>query len=151
MPQFDVVVLGLGSDGSIASLWPNSKQIAEERSVVMAVEQAPEEPKQRVTLTMKAINAAKRIMLPVVGAHMAELVQRVLEIQALPGAQPAQMLSPQESALWLLDSEAASQLSMSQWGEKKAFPRNQPPQQTSNGTNSELYEASESSAEGASA
>ena len=129
MPVFDLIVLGLGRDGSVASLWPNSKQIAEERSIVVAVDNAPEEPKQRVTMTMKAINAARRIVLPVMGSNRAELVQRVLEVQALPGAQPAQMLSPKESALWQLDSEAGAALTMERWGDKKAFPRNHPPEQ----------------------
>lgn len=98
--------------------------------MVSVVENAPEEPRKRVALTLPTINAARRILLPVTGDSYKEVVQRTLEVQALPGALPAQMVCPESgSALWLLDEAAASSLAVEKWGDKKAFPRNEPPSQ----------------------
>ena len=60
------------------------------------------------------------------GAGKAEIVQRALEVQSLPGAIPAQLVRPENGALsWLLDCEAASQLSVDKWSNTKQFPRSQ--------------------------
>lgn len=60
------------------------------------------------------------------GAGKAEIVQRALEVQSLPGALPAQLVRPTFGSLrWLLDCEAASQLKISNWSNTKDYPRNQ--------------------------
>lgn len=60
------------------------------------------------------------------GAGKAEIVQRALEVQSLPGALPAQLVRPEHGSLrWMLDCEAASQLSIASWNNTKEFPRSQ--------------------------
>lgn len=60
------------------------------------------------------------------GAGKAEIVQRALEVQSLPGALPAQLVRPSNGSLrWMLDCEAASQLEISKWSDTKEFPRSQ--------------------------
>lgn len=58
------------------------------------------------------------------GGGKAEIVQRALEVQSLPGALPAQLVRPIEGKLtWLLDIESAQQLRVGEWQSSKAFPR----------------------------
>ena len=60
------------------------------------------------------------------GSGKAEIVQRALEVQSLPGAIPAQLVRPTDGALsWLLDCEAAAQLSVDTWKNTKDYPRSQ--------------------------
>lgn len=58
------------------------------------------------------------------GAGKAEIVQRVLEVQSLPGALPAQLVRPTNGDVtWLLDVESAQNLKVGQWHSSKEFPR----------------------------
>lgn len=57
----------------------------------------------------------------------ANAVFRALEIQALPGAVPAQLVRPQAGVTWLLDSEAAKGLRPQLWNTPTAFPRSEIP------------------------
>lgn len=58
------------------------------------------------------------------GEGKAEIVQRALEVQALPGALPAQLVRPDEGKLyWLLDAGSAGNLRSGKWEDAKAFPR----------------------------
>ncbi|CAD7704821.1 unnamed protein product [Ostreobium quekettii] len=126
MPRFDMVLLGIGPDGHVASLFPNAPQTGATEGWVLAVTDSPKPPPERITLTMPAINAAREVLVVALGEGKAEAVQRVLEVQALPGALPAQMVRPAEGRLtWVLDSGSARDLSMTEWGNKKAFPRNE--------------------------
>ena len=58
------------------------------------------------------------------GAGKAEVVQRALEVQALPGSLPAQLVRPTAGRLrWLLDVASAEKLSIGKWENSKEFPR----------------------------
>ena len=75
---------------------------------------------------MQVINAAKDIVFCSCGADKAEAVQRCLEIQALPGSLPGQLVRPTEGRLrWLLDVQSAQSLTLDEWEDKKAWPRSQ--------------------------
>ena len=66
----------------------------------------------RLTLTFPVINAARRVVFVVSGAGKAGMVAEVLEGLRLPDAIPAQRVDPHLGELvWLLDEEAASELS----------------------------------------
>ena len=56
------------------------------------------------------------------GQGKAEVVQRALEVQTLPGALPVQMVRP-EKLTWVLDKPAAENLIVNEWTETKKFPR----------------------------
>ena len=67
---------------------------------------------------------ARHVAVVAFGAGKAEIVQRALEVQSLPGALPAQLVRPtQGDVTWLLDVESAQHLKVGQWQSSKDFPR----------------------------
>jgi 6-phosphogluconolactonase len=108
--RFDLVLLGLGSDGHTASLFPGSTALEERERLAVAVEAAYEDrPADRVTLTLSAINSAREVWFLVTGGAKAGIVREVLEERG--GDRPAQLIRPVAGELmWLLDAAAASQL-----------------------------------------
>eukprot|EP00250_Pteridium_aquilinum_P035398 c9329_g1_i1 orf=100-1299(+) len=122
-PRFDLILLGMGPDGHVASLFPNSLALAEKRDWVVAVLQSPKPPPERISMTLPCINAAAHVCFVVVGLSKAEILQRVLERHALPGSLPAQMVRPSNGPLhWFVDKAAAGNLSVDTWGDSKKFP-----------------------------
>lgn len=125
-PVFDLILLGLGPDGHVASLFPNRPEVAETKAWVLPVKNSPKPPPERITMTLPVINSAKEVVFVALGEGKAEVVQRTLEVQALPGALPAQMVRPTAGrARWLLDVASAQKLDIAHWGEPKLFPRSQ--------------------------
>jgi len=123
-PVFDCMLLGTGPDAHIASLFPNSEHLAEKKAWVLPVSVSPKPPPERITMTLPVINAAKLCLFLATGAGKAEIVQRILECQALPGAMPAQLVRPANGkVIWLLDIESSENLRIPQWENSKLFPR----------------------------
>ena len=56
LPIFDAMLLGLGPDGHVASLFPNRSQIAATDSWVLPVENSPKPPPERITMSLPVIN-----------------------------------------------------------------------------------------------
>jgi 6-phosphogluconolactonase len=108
-PAFDILLLGVGPDAHIASLFPDQPALYEEDRAAVAVRGAPKPPPTRITLTLPAIQAAGEVWLVVAGEDKAEAVRL-----ALSGAGhiqvPAAGARGRHRTLWLLDREAASQL-----------------------------------------
>lgn len=125
-PVFDLILLGIGPDGHVASLFPNRPEVSVTKGWVLPVSNSPKPPPERITFTLPAINSAKEIVVVAVGESKAETVQRVMEVQALPGALPAQMVRPSAGGKlkWVLDSLSAQELKLEDWETSKAFPRN---------------------------
>lgn len=110
MVTFDLVLLGLGTDGHTASLFPGS-ELLEEQSRWVAANRADQARGWRVTLTPPAINAARHVTFLVAGAGKATILQQVLSGPRQPGSLPAQIVDPRSgNLLWLLDSAAAALL-----------------------------------------
>jgi 6-phosphogluconolactonase len=109
-PRFDLVLLGLGSDGHTASLFPGSSTLVETEKLAVPVEaHYQDRPAWRVTLTLPAINMARDVLFLVQGDDKAEIVQAVLE--GPEASFPAQGVRPVAGQLtWLLDAPAASLL-----------------------------------------
>jgi 6-phosphogluconolactonase len=107
-PTFDIVMLGVGPDGHVASLFPEMPALYDERPVA-AVRGAPKPPPTRLTLTLTTLRQAREVWFVVAGKEKAAAVQ-----MAMSGAGPFQVpaAGPRglQRTLWLLDSEAASQL-----------------------------------------
>jgi 6-phosphogluconolactonase len=107
-PVFDLVQLGLGSDGHTASLFPGTEALAE-RTRSAAVGLAPTPPRRRLTLTLPVLNRARGVLFLVVGEEKAEIVRRVIEEN--DPRLPASLVRPERLAAWVLDAAAASRLS----------------------------------------
>jgi len=105
--RLDLVLLGMGSDGHVASLFPGSDALGETSRLVRAVV-APVPPPRRITLTLPALAAAAEVAFLVAGADKAERVAEVLG--GLDPALPAARVRPAGGVLWLLDAAAASRL-----------------------------------------
>ena len=113
-PRLDIVLLGLGAEGHIASLFPGSLALDSEK-LVTAVRHAgdPPPPVDRLTMTPAAMNAAREVVFLVAGADKAEAVRATLEGPRDPTRWPAQAIVPHDGrAAWILDREAASGLDL---------------------------------------
>ncbi len=111
VPVFDIVMLGMGDDGHTASIFPHQMALWESNANCVAATH-PLSGQQRVTLTGRAINAARNVVFLVTGANKAE---KVKEIVTLPDEAakkyPAARVQPESGNLyWFMDQKAAQQL-----------------------------------------
>jgi 6-phosphogluconolactonase len=109
VPNFDVHLLGMGPEGHINSLFPDTPAVRETTRMVVAVEDSPKPPPQRITLTLPAIQRSREVWLMVSGAAKADAVAA-----AIGGADPVSIPAAGgvglQTTLWLLDEEAAAKL-----------------------------------------
>ena len=109
LPRFDIVLLGVGPDAHIASLFPEQAGIREKELTVVGVRNSPKPPPLRVSLTLPAINTASEIWMVVAGEDKAGAVGL-----ALAGANPVQVPAAgprgRNETLWLIDENAASRV-----------------------------------------
>ncbi len=107
-PLFDLIFLGIGTDGHTASLFPGQSALNEMKRWVVAVKGGNPDV-NRLTLTFPVINRGRQIVFMISGKEKASVVKTALKgIQ--PGL-PAQLVQPLKGTLtWLLDREAASLL-----------------------------------------
>ncbi len=104
--RFDLVILGIGSDGHTASLFPGHQSLAEQNRWAVPAH-APVDPAWRVTLTLLPINAARHVLFLVTGAEKAEAVRQLDADKSIPAA----LVRPANGTLTvLLDRAAASAL-----------------------------------------
>jgi 6-phosphogluconolactonase len=108
-PNFDVHLLGMGPEGHINSLFPDTPAVRETTRMVVSVEDSPKPPPQRITLTLPAIRRSREVWLMVSGAAKAEAAAAAIG-GANPVSVPAAGAVGLETTLWLLDKEAAAQL-----------------------------------------
>jgi 6-phosphogluconolactonase len=111
-PRFDLVLLGMGDDGHIASLFSGPISPEERKCPVVAVTASyAGRPADRVTLTPRVFNDAREVVFLVKGASKAAAVAAALNPTASPETWPARRIQPVNGRLvWLLDRPAASQL-----------------------------------------
>jgi 6-phosphogluconolactonase len=103
---FDLILLGMGTDGHTVSLFPSNLAMEERRRDVVAV-YVERLASWRVTLTLPVINAAHHVMFLVSGAGKAPALARVHAGEALP----ASLVQPKDGQLsWLVDRHAAAGL-----------------------------------------
>lgn len=105
LPIFDVVLLGMGADGHVASLFPDSSPV-EHGKFVVSEANSPKPPEQRISLSFQALSSAREVWFLVAGSDKAAAVR-----EALGGVRlPASLVSGQELTRWYLDKAAAEKL-----------------------------------------
>jgi 6-phosphogluconolactonase len=108
LPRLDLLLLGMGPEGHVASIVPESPAVDDGRPV-LAVRDCPKPPPTRISLGFAAINAAEEVWLLVSGEAKAPAVAR-----ALAGADPAELpaagVRGTRATRWLLDAAAAGDL-----------------------------------------
>jgi len=105
VPVLDVIVLGVGADGHVASLFPGAPTLnAGEEAVCLGVHNSPKPPPERITLSLAVLRAARRCVLPATGAGKRDAVQGALG-EATPRV-PASLL--RRERLRLIVDDAAS-------------------------------------------
>jgi 6-phosphogluconolactonase len=106
LPRFDLVLLGIGTDGHTASLFPRSEALSETKRMVV-VTTAPTPPKTRLTLTYPLLNNASSVQFLVTGAEKAPVLQRVLEGKcAVVDCPAAGVQAVSGEMIWWLDEAA---------------------------------------------
>jgi len=110
VPQFDLILLGLGADGHTASLFPESEALKEQSRLVCANWVKPLDS-FRITFTYPVLNAAAEVMFVVAGEAKAEALGHVLRGDPTGKTYPAQAVHPVSGRLlWMVDEAAASRL-----------------------------------------
>ncbi|MEV0679473.1 6-phosphogluconolactonase [Actinosynnema sp. NPDC050436] len=109
VPAFDVLLLGVGEEGHVASIFPDSPAVHEGARTVVAVRDCPKPPPTRVSLTLPAIRRAREVWLMTTGEAKADAVAAALA-GASPTDLPAAGATGSDRTLWLLDAAAAGKL-----------------------------------------
>lgn len=109
----DLVMLGMGDDGHVASLFPNTAGLNVHDHRVIANE-IPQKACWRMTLTFKEINQARAIMCTVMGSAKAEMLATVLQKTSMNSSPlPAQSIGTESRpCLWIADAAAAARLQL---------------------------------------
>ncbi len=103
----DVTLLGIGVDGHVASIFPNHPSSDPTTRRVIGVTECPQEPYERISMTVPTINSSPEVWLLAVGSEKAWAVA-----EALTGNTdlPVGQVHGEQRTVWFLDAEAASQL-----------------------------------------
>ncbi|XAR50807.1 6-phosphogluconolactonase [Bertholletia excelsa] len=114
-PKFDLMLLGMGPDGHVASLFPGHPLLQEKQRRVTYINDSPKPPPQRITYTFPVINSSANIALVLTGADLANAVHKALGNKKSCCSEsdhvlPVQMVSPEGELTWFLDKAAASKI-----------------------------------------
>jgi 6-phosphogluconolactonase len=106
-PVLDLVVLGIGPDGHVASLFPDSGALdAPADALCIGVHDSPKPPPERITLSMPVLRAARRCLLIAEGSEKADAVRAMLG-EPTPGV-PASLLARERLTVIVDDAAAPS-------------------------------------------
>jgi 6-phosphogluconolactonase len=108
-PRLDLVLLGVGPDGHVCSLFPGHPLLLEESRSVALVLDSPKPPPRRLTLTLPVLAAAELVVVAALGSGKAEIVRESIEdpSSALP---LARVVRRARRCVFFVDPEAASRL-----------------------------------------
>ncbi|WP_286746409.1 6-phosphogluconolactonase [Roseivirga sp. UBA1976] len=107
-PVFDIIILGMGTDGHTASIFPHEIELLDSAKTC-EVANHPETGQKRVTLTGPVLNQARSVCFLVTGDNKKEKIKQIFEEQDVAKSYPAYHINPKEGELiWFLDEAAAS-------------------------------------------
>ena len=110
--SFDVLMLGVGPDGHVASLFPGHPAAVLRDAIAVPVEESPKPPPQRISLTFEAMDRSDAVWFVVAGADKADAVAAAMSGPAEIGSPeavecPARVPRGTEETVWWLDPETA--------------------------------------------
>ena len=109
VPIFDLMLLGMGADGHVGSLYPGRPEVTgTAASCVLPVKKGS--GPSSMTLSLETMNASRGVVIAMTGASKADAVLEALEVDHQPGEFPAAMVRCAGGMTWLLDDGAASKL-----------------------------------------
>ena len=103
-PVLDLIVLGIGEDGHVASLFPDAPTLSDESGVCLPVRDSPKPPPERITLSLSVLRAARRCLLLATGASKADAVTAMV---AEPSPRVPASLLRRERLTVIVDDAAA--------------------------------------------
>lgn len=108
VPQFDLVILGMGDDGHTASIFPHEINLWKSKDHCI-VATHPDSGQKRVSINGAVINTAKEVAFLVTGKNKAEKIDEIHNKKGDFKAYPATLVAPNSKKLtWFLDKEAAA-------------------------------------------
>lgn len=107
---FELVMLGVGPDGHVASLFPGHPALTVTDQITVAITDSPKPPPERVSLTFEALERTQNVWFVVSGAEKAEAVCRGLAPAGTIQETPARGVRGRRQTVWWLDAAAASLL-----------------------------------------
>ena len=121
VPRFDLILLGMGSDGHTASLFPDTAVLQEQGRLVVA-HWIDKLQTYRITLTLPVLNNSACVMFLVTGGDKADVLREVLETDSSGAHFPSKLIQPKNGRLlWLIDRAAAGALSSNAEGNSAAL------------------------------
>jgi len=109
-PLFDVMLLGMGDDGHIASLYPGEDSLEEEDRWVLHTHAPEDQPvRDRVTMTIPLLNASDQVVFLVAGEEKAEAVAWTFGYEGEGETPPATLVEGHQQTTWFLDEAAAAE------------------------------------------
>lgn len=121
-PRFDLILLGMGSDGQVASLFPNHRALEVKDDWVTYLTNSPKPPPERITftlpvinsVTLPVINSAANVAIVATGASKANAIHLAIDDLPLQDGSlslPARLVQPSNGNLvWFMDKPAGSKL-----------------------------------------
>lgn len=114
IPMFDIVLLGMGPDGHIASLFPHHDGLkvdedGEPSQVTFEITDSPKPPAERISFSLPAVNHTRKMWVAAWGAEKAPAIAQAIKgvpVQEIPAAG----IGGQEELLWLTDLAGAEEI-----------------------------------------
>ena len=109
VPAFDILMLGMGSDGHTASIFPHEMEfLTSERICELATH--PESGQKRVSVTGKVLNAAKNLVFLVTGAGKADVLAEIVNQTGAFESYPTSFVKPASGVTFYIDKAAGAKL-----------------------------------------
>jgi len=110
-PKFDLMLVGMGPEGHVASLFCWMFQRYENKRWVTFIKDSPKPPSERITFTFPLINSSSDIALVITGEEASYAIKVALGKNSSDHIPlPIQMISPEGNLTWFLDKDATSKL-----------------------------------------